>query len=276
MDNPFSADNKGNPFQTPYQQQPQAAPGIKPFTAVDLAPPAQNGPSGPAGHNGQRLNAPGNPTASPFTGGDFGSAFLSNREAPMAQGLPQRAPAAAPQIAVPLPSLAPQAAPAANLFGSMQSAPATNAYAPKPALQDYTPVAPPMPAAMPAAARQSTILSMSDFNDAVNSDKPDFFLTTTQQVEGFPVRHILGVVSVEIVIPKDLLFRNPAPHGELHRLKAAEDQLQKVKTQAFQELGDRARLMGADGVVGVALHFSNFDAVVFLCAAVGTAVKLAD
>jgi uncharacterized protein YbjQ (UPF0145 family) len=266
MDNPFSADNKANPFQTPYQQgqTPAAAPGIKPFAAVDLAPPA--------GHNGQRLNAPGNPTASAFTGGDFGNAFLSP-QSPSSQGMPPMPPIAAPQAhTLPTPP-APQAP--SNAYAPMAPAQGTNLFAPKPAPQampDYTPV----PNGIPASARQSTILSMSDFNDVVNMHKPEFFLTTTQQVDGFAIRSFLGVVSVEIVIPKDLLFRNPAPHGEMHRLKAAEDELQRVKNQAFVELGDKAKKLGADGVVGVSLAFSQFDAVVFLCAAVGTAVKLAD
>ena len=255
MDNPFSVDNNANPFQTPFQQ-PQTT-GIKPFAAVDLAPPS--------GHKGERLNAPGNPTASSFTGGDFGNAFLSP-QSPSGQGMPPMPPSAVPQAhAAPAPS---------NAFASLAEAQGSS-FAPKPAPQampDYSPVS----GANPAAARQSTIISMSDFNDVVNMHKPEFFLTTTQQVEGFPIRSILGVVSVEIVIPKDLLFRNPAPHGEMHRLKAAEDELQRVKSQAFLELGDKAKKLGADGVVGVSLAFSQFDAVVFLCAAVGTAVKLAD
>jgi uncharacterized protein YbjQ (UPF0145 family) len=261
MDNPFSGD-KGNPFQTPYQANP-AAPGIKPFAAVDLAPPA--------GQNGPRHNAPGNPTASAFTGGDFGSAFLS-RESLSAPAPFAPSPALhSPAPIAPMPPLAAQA-PATNVFSSMSDAP--HAFPPSPAAAASMPDFSPAPMAQPA--RQSQILSIADFNDALNPRKPEFFLTTTQQVEGFPVQRFLGVVSVEIVIPKDLLFRNPAPHGEMHRLKAAEDQLQKVKTQAFQELSDKARLMGADGVVGCTLSFSNFDAIVFLCSAVGTAVKLSD
>ena len=54
----------------------------------------------------------------------------------------------------------------------------------------------------------------------------------------------------------------------------AEDQLQRVKQKAFEELADRARALGADGIVGATLQFSQFDAVVFLCAACGTAVKV--
>lgn len=257
MDNPFSADNN-NPFQNPYQ--PPAAQGIKPFNAVDLAPPA--------GQNGNRHTAPAAP--GPFVGSEFANVFL-NREAPMApplQGMPLQAPSAPP--------LAPM----------MPSAPLANPFPAKPmpvSPQDYTPVA--MPAAPlmapapqmapPAAARQSQILSMTDFNESLLNQKPDFFCTSTPTIDGYPIQTYLGLVSVEIVVPKDVLFHNPAAYGELHRMKAAEDTLQKVKAKACEELADRAKQLQADGIVGVTLQFSQFDAIVCLCSAVGTAVKLA-
>jgi len=121
------------------------------------------------------------------------------------------------------------------------------------------------------AARQSQIMAMSDMDQIF---KPEFFLTSTATVDGFTIQKYLGLVSIEVVVPKDLLFRNPAPHGELHRLKAAEDQLQRVKVTALEELTARAKGMGADGVVGLTLQFSQFDTIVCLCSAVGTAVKL--
>ncbi len=124
-----------------------------------------------------------------------------------------------------------------------------------------------------ANARKSQILAISDMG---NLNKPEFFLTTTPTVEGFTIQEYLGMVSIEIVVPKDVLFRNPAPHGDLHRLKAAEDELQRVKVIALEELSQRARSMGADGIVGMTLQFSQFDAIVCLCSAVGTAVKLAE
>ena len=106
------------------------------------------------------------------------------------------------------------------------------------------------------------------------TEAPSFLITTGPNVEGRRVKSYLGVVSVEIVIPKDVLFRNPAPYGDLQRIKAAEEHLQRVKQKAFEELAAKARAMGADGVVGATLQFSQFDAMVFLCAALGTAVKI--
>ncbi|MEO7427153.1 MAG: heavy metal-binding domain-containing protein [Fibrobacteria bacterium] len=228
--------------------------GIKPFAAVDLAPSV--------GQNANRPSAPPAPAASPFLGGNFTSAFL-NREPPMAGAAKMPAPVASP------------AAKPASIF-------------PQPALPEPVvdfvpaPLAPlDEPSTMPplsplTAARQSNIMSISDFNEVVNIRKPAFFCTTTPAVEGYPIQSYLGLVSVEVVVPKDILFQNPAAYGELHRMKAAEDLLQKVKTKAMEELSERARLLHADGVVGVSLHFSQFDAIVCLCSAVGTAVKLAD
>jgi uncharacterized protein YbjQ (UPF0145 family) len=252
MDNPFSAD-KNNPFQSPYQPSAAATPsGIKPFAAVDLAPQA--------GQNGNRPSAPLAPAASPFLGGDFTSAFL-NREGPLATPAAPLADASAalhpvsafPQPAVPRPVV------------DFVPAPLADPIPPRPTL----PMAPP-------AARQSNIMSLSEFNEALDIRKPAFFCTTTANLEGYPIQAYLGVVSVEVVVPKDILFQNPAAYGELHRMKSAEDLLQKVKTKAMEELGDRAHALHADGVVGVSLSFSQFDAIVCLCSAVGTAVKLAD
>jgi uncharacterized protein YbjQ (UPF0145 family) len=243
MDNPFLGDSKSNPFQTPYQQPaPGAAPGIKPFAAVDLAPPIDP--------NGARHGGPASPAPGPFAGSDFNNAFLS-RESPAAGAMPP----------------APAAVPPAPVTPAFPTAPA----APKP-MRDFAPA----PMAPPAAARQSQILSMTDFNEALEMRKPEFFCTSTPAVDGFQIRKYLGVVSVELVVPKDVLFHHPAPHGELHRIKSAEEQLQRVKLKAFEELADRAKGMQADAIVGATLNFAQLDAVVCLCSAVGTAVQLAD
>lgn len=206
-----------NPFQSEHKPVP-----IKPFTAVDLAPPPQaKWPAGKA--------APIGPGVSPFL-----DAYQS--AAPEAQDFMPAAPQA-------------QAA----------------AYAPAP-----------IPAP-PAAARQSQILAVSDLPAAGSAStyKPRFLVSTTASAEGIPIEAYLGAVTAEIVVPKDLLFRNPAPYGELNRLKAAEDQLQKVKAKALEELSERARQLGADAVVGVSLDISSLDTVACLCSALGTAVKFA-
>lgn len=149
----------------------------------------------------------------------------------------------------------------------LESADLGPAVAPSPRTFEFPPVA------HSANARKSQILSISEMG---NINKPEFFLTTTATVDGYTIKDYLGLVSIEIVVPKDLLFRNPAPHGDLHRLKSAEDELQRVKVIALEELSQRARSLGADGIVGLTLQFSQFDAIVCLCSAVGTAVKLSE
>jgi len=158
----------------------------------------------------------------------------------------------------------------------MHSMPTQPSLAPMPQTAPAAPVAPvsERPAIpKPVAAPQKPALAMVDAQEPARPVRGGFLLTTSPTADGRKVGNYLGVVSVEIVIPKDILFRNPAPYGELHRIKAAEDQLQSVKKKAFEELTERAKVLGADGIVGATLQFSQFDAVVFLCAAVGTAVK---
>ncbi len=242
MNNPFTADGQ-NPFQTPYQTagaQPNSGIGIKPFTAGDL------GPKGGDAHNGAaKSTAP----QSPFLPIKPSSTVV-DREVPTSQ--PQSAPS--PNFP---PSSAPETASQAVHSNNLSNmAPAVGSPV------DFSPEHP---------ARKSQFVVLS----AMNSTYPrKFFMTTTSKVDGFTIEEYLGMVSVEIVLPKDLLFRNPAPHGELNRLKSAEDQLQQVKITALDELSGRARLLGAEAVVGVSLQFSQFDAIVCLCSVVGTAVRL--
>lgn len=182
-----------------------------------------------------------------FAGGDFGSAFLARDPAP---ARPSKTPATPP-------------APVSEILILSED--------PEPEA-DFIAVANTVgPVAAQAEARS---LSIADFDTALGLKKPAFFCTTTSTVDGFAISGYLGVVSVEIVIPKDILFQNPAPYGELHRIKAAEEQLQRIRETAMRELSEKARKMGADAVVGLTLLFSPFDAIVCLCSAVGTAVKL--
>lgn len=261
MDNPFSNDGQ-NPFQTPYQAPvapENPGPGIKPFAAVDLAPSAPNKGSMPA-------LAP-----SPFLEGGLSKAF-SGRDM-SANGAAQATPGGSPFANKPNP----MAQPVVD-FSPAPLAPPAQPLRPQPMEFTPAPVAAPVavPVAAPkaapaAAARQSQIMALADMD---RTFKPEFFLTSTATVDGYTIQEYLGLVSIEVVVPKDLLFRNPAPHGELHRLKAAEDQLQRVKVTALEELSARAKGMGADGIVGLTLQFSQFDTIVCLCSAVGTAVKL--
>lgn len=245
MENPFLSQNQ-NPFQTPYQAPvATAAPGVNTinFSANDL--PAKE--VLPASSNNPFLNNQATNSGSPFLDGSLSKAF-SGRESTIS----------------PNPQTMPLANPSSSSFATKPSP----LLSPIVSTADFSP----MPvAALPIAARQSQIMAISDIH---HKAKPEFFQTSTPTVDGFSIQEYLGMVSVEVVIPKDLLFRNPAPHGELHRMKDAEEQLQRVKVAALQDLTAKAKGLAADGLVGVSLQFSQFDAIVCLCSAVGTAVKL--
>jgi uncharacterized protein YbjQ (UPF0145 family) len=316
MDTPFQGEK--SPFLVPYPPPAQAPLGIKPFTAVDLAPPL--------GQGGPHFQAP---QANPFLEKDFGKETGKGGPAPR----PSAAPASLPDPLHPIPahSLSQVFAPATPAssggfpFASAPAparkaapAPITAVPVPAPApvlptVADYTAV-PPAPAA-PVASRPapiipiaiqpapsdtpmassgpvtsaalrasatprrgaaSEIIAKTDLamTDADAPEPTPLIVTSGPSVEGRRISAYLGVVSSEIVIPMDVLFRNPAPYGELHRIKIAEEQLQRVKRKACEELDARARALDADGIVAVALQYSQIDAVAFLCAATGTAVKL--
>lgn len=259
---PFTQDKSAfafqQPFPAPAAPAPQGGGALRPFTAVDLAPPASPGiPLGPA--------------PSPFLEG-FGGAFEKDGKA---AGALRQDPAVEPRA---LPAFRDESPAAPEDFLPAMPRPAgplplgSAGLPPLPGREEAVDILPPIP----AAARNSHILAAAEEGSgSTSSMRPRFFLTSTAVVDGYPIQAYLDVISAEIVLPKDLLFRNPAPYGELHRLKAAEDQLQKVKAKALEELTEKAKQMRADGVVGVAVTFTNLDTVCCLCSAVGTAVKIA-
>jgi uncharacterized protein YbjQ (UPF0145 family) len=185
----------------------------------------------------------------------------------------------------PLGSPGPAGPAAAAAASAVPPIPLAVAPAPSIPAKPVAPPAPPVPAPASASAalgasataRRGSAseiiakpsLAMTDSDAAPGS----LVVTSGPSAEGRRIAAYLGMVSAEIVIPKDVLFRNPAPYGELHRIKAAEEQLQRVQRKAFEDLAERARALGADGIVGASLQYSQIDAVAFLCAALGTAVK---
>lgn len=295
----FTQEKSAFAFQQPFTSTAPAGNGgapqggaLKPFTAVDIAPPARPGTPAPLGSLSPAVSPFLENFASPFEGGE---ARASKPAAPKpAPAEPRPRPGfhgAEPMQADDfMPVLPPAPKPAAGpvlspapLTPMEPLAPAQPVPAPA---SVAAPAAPPAPAhpvmapaplpPMPAAARQSQILAAADLMSATGSGaRPRFFITTTAVLDGFPIQAYLDVVSAEIVLPKDLLFRNPAPYGDLHRLKAAEEQLQRIKAKAIEEMTDKAKGLHADGVVGVSVTFTNLDTVCCLCTAVGTAVRIA-
>ncbi len=103
--------------------------------------------------------------------------------------------------------------------------------------------------------------------------KTVFPVVTGPTVPGMRVAEQLGVVSSEILVPKDLILQNPAPYGELCRIKAAEDVLKRMKNTALQELTLQGNRLGANALVGLTMQYGQFDANVTLLFAYANAVK---
>jgi uncharacterized protein YbjQ (UPF0145 family) len=104
-------------------------------------------------------------------------------------------------------------------------------------------------------------------------------ITTTPGVEGRPILRYLGVVHGETILGanifRDLLASVRDVVGG--RARAYEDALQKARDAAMDELDRRARLMGADAVVGLSLDYEvvgQAGGMLMVCAT-GTAVQLA-
>ncbi len=275
MTNPFSADS-GNPFLSPYKAPENPASSgssIKPFAGKDLSP------QGIPTLGEIKAQGPGPmppiPSASPFLDRNFGASFPATPAAPTPIAEPEtHSFPAFTESKSPFPiSAKPISGASSAIFPKPTEAPFRPAEFVESGSAPMNAEAPTLPTGFgtQAIARKSQIMPLAEM-DRVN--KPEFFVTTSSTVQGYTIEKYLGILSVEVVVPKDLLFRNPAPHGDLHRLKAAEEELQRVRIAAIKDLEGRGRELNADGIIGVTLQFSQFDTIVCLCSAVGTAIRL--
>ena len=101
--------------------------------------------------------------------------------------------------------------------------------------------------------------------------------TTTNNIEGRPVREYLGVISAETIIGannfKDLFagIRDIV----VGRSGTYERVLQEAKQSAMKELVDKAANMGANAIIGIDLDFETVGSGnMLMVIATGTAVKL--
>lgn len=103
-------------------------------------------------------------------------------------------------------------------------------------------------------------------------------LSTTEELQGFVVTDYLGLVHGEVVSGANILRDVMATVTDFvgGRSAAYEDELQKSRDAALQELTDRAMRLGADGVVGMAIDYEVIGSrgAMIMVTAVGTAVRL--
>ncbi len=103
-------------------------------------------------------------------------------------------------------------------------------------------------------------------------------LSTTGALEGFEITEYLGIVTGETIrganIVRDLLASVTDVIGG--RSNAYEEEIANARQNSLDELSDRARLLGADAIVGVSLDFETIGSrgAMLMVTAAGTAVKL--
>ncbi|MES2648730.1 MAG: heavy metal-binding domain-containing protein [Bacteroidota bacterium] len=101
--------------------------------------------------------------------------------------------------------------------------------------------------------------------------------TTTNTIEGHPVREYLGVISAETIIGANIFKDLFAGIRDIvgGRSGTYERVIQEAKETAMRELTDKAASMGATAVIGIDLDFETVGSGnMLMVIATGTAVKL--
>lgn len=82
-------------------------------------------------------------------------------------------------------------------------------------------------------------------------------ITTTPNIEGHTIQEYKGIVFGEVIVGVDILKDIGAGLRDFFggRSQGYEQELLKARTEAIQELQDRASRMGANAVVGVDVDY---------------------
>ena len=101
-------------------------------------------------------------------------------------------------------------------------------------------------------------------------------ITTTQSIEGRPITGYKGIVVGEAIMGANVFRDVFASITDIvgGRSGAYEEELQKARETALEELEDRARAMGADAVVGVDLDYEVVGQSMLMVSVSGTGVTL--
>lgn len=82
-------------------------------------------------------------------------------------------------------------------------------------------------------------------------------LTTTPQVEGYPVKNYLGIVCGEVVAGVNFVkdFAAGLTNFFGGRSNSYEDELIEARESAIREMAQRAEQMGANAVIGIDIDY---------------------
>lgn len=102
--------------------------------------------------------------------------------------------------------------------------------------------------------------------------------TTTEHLEGFEITDYLGLVSGESVLGANILrdVLGTVTDYVGGRSAAYEEVLERARQDAVEEMTDRARVMGAEAVIGISLDYEAIGSrgAMLMVTATGTAVRL--
>jgi uncharacterized protein YbjQ (UPF0145 family) len=102
-------------------------------------------------------------------------------------------------------------------------------------------------------------------------------ISTTPTLEGQPISEYCGVVTGEAILGANIFRDFFAGIRDIvgGRSGAYEKELRKARDIAFKELGEQAKALGADAVVGIDIDYETVgkDASMLMVSVSGTAVK---
>ncbi|MEX1181459.1 MAG: YbjQ family protein [Cucumibacter sp.] len=102
--------------------------------------------------------------------------------------------------------------------------------------------------------------------------------TTTGNLEGFEITEYLGLVTGESVLGANFLrdIMGTVTDFVGGRSAAYEEVLETARSSAVEEMTDRARVLGADAVIGAALDYETIGSggAMLMVTVSGTAVRL--
>ena len=105
--------------------------------------------------------------------------------------------------------------------------------------------------------------------------RKNVLLTTTNAVEGRPVREYLGVVTGESILGANIgrdigaMFRNVTGG----RVSGYEKELRNARDIALQEMSAAAEALGADAIIGIDIDYETVGGQMLMVTSSGTAVK---
>ena len=107
----------------------------------------------------------------------------------------------------------------------------------------------------------------------------NFIITTTNTLEGYSIEKYYGVVSSHVVAGTGLFSDFAASFSDVFggRSGSYQKQLNSIKNEVLSNLEKEAKLLGANGVLGLKIDFDEISGkgkTMLMVTALGTAVKL--